>query len=177
MTSYRRVVLVATIIAAFAVGSFYGSLQFSQAAPNLGDAASLTQNNEFTGVLNKFPKGIYIGEQGTGGVTFFNGTIINQTTTSSGAGIPVTIGDDLRVDGQIWRGANAGTSDSMPVKVDDNLEVTGTVIGGNIMTESIERPTGTPVLVTTTTSGTNCTSPEADDGAGYFEVVVNFDWH
>jgi len=56
MNSYKRFVLVAAIVAAFAVGSFYGSLHFTQAASSLSDAASISQNNTFTGVQNKFPR-------------------------------------------------------------------------------------------------------------------------
>jgi stage V sporulation protein SpoVS len=67
---------------------------------------------------------VKIGAQGTGGVTFFNGTIVNETTTS-GADNPVTFGDNVRIDGRIYRGATAGTADSLPVVVNDNMEVLG----------------------------------------------------
>jgi len=65
-----------------------------------------------------------VGAQGVGGVTFFNGTIVNNTTTS-GADNPVTFGDNVRIDGRIYRGATAGTSDSLPLLVNDNMEVAG----------------------------------------------------
>lgn len=86
-------------------------------------------DNTFTGTVNWFPNGIKIGQQGTGGVTFFNGTIVNETTTDSGDGIPVTFGDDVRIDGQLWRGETAGSGDSMPVKINDDLDVSGTISG------------------------------------------------
>ncbi len=65
-----------------------------------------------------------IGSQGVGGVTWFNGTIINDTT-DNGTDNPVTFGDNVRIDGRVWRGATAGTSDSQPFIVNDNMEVAG----------------------------------------------------
>ena len=41
-------------------------------------------------------------------VTFFNGTAVNNTTNAEGEGNPFTVGDDMRVDGRVWRGATAG---------------------------------------------------------------------
>lgn len=66
-----------------------------------------------------------VGQQSVGGVTFFNGTIINDTTDSTGADNPVTFGDNVRIDGRVYRGATAGTGDSMPFIVNDNMEVKG----------------------------------------------------
>lgn len=85
---------------------------------------------------------IKVGKQGVGGVTFFNGTIINETTGENDDPVPVTIGDDVRIDGAIWRGANSGPGDSMPIKLNDDvniygkLEVSGTVNGLHIAKES-----------------------------------------
>ena len=67
-----------------------------------------------------------VGAQGTGGVTYFNGSIVNNTTTS-GADNPVTFGDNVRIDGRIYRGATPGTSDSLPLLINDNLEVAGSL--------------------------------------------------
>src|SRR5574340_276594 len=64
-----------------------------------------------------------IGRQGVGGVTYFNGTMKNNTTGTGGADNPVTIGDNLRVDGRVYRGTSAGTTDSSPFIINDNLEV------------------------------------------------------
>lgn len=77
-----------------------------------------------------------VGKQGTGGVTFFNGSIQNNTTTNS-VDNPVTIADNLRIDGRVYRGATAGTSDILPFIVNDNMEVTGSLtvtgtITGNV---------------------------------------------
>lgn len=74
---------------------------------------------------NWFKKGIRIGSQGTGGVTFFNGTIVNETTRE-GKDNPVTFGDNVRIDGVVFRGETPGkSSDEFPVKIDDRLMVLG----------------------------------------------------
>ncbi|MBU1178035.1 hypothetical protein KJ903_02345, partial [Patescibacteria group bacterium] len=49
---------------------------------------------------------IRIGSQGTGGVTYFNGSIVNSTTGSGGVDNPVTFGDNVRIDGGIQRGTS-----------------------------------------------------------------------
>ncbi|MBU2229154.1 hypothetical protein KJ810_01980 [Patescibacteria group bacterium] len=66
-----------------------------------------------------------VGDQGTGGVTFFNGTIVNQTTTEAGADNPVAFGDNVRIDGTIFRGATEGPGDDYPVKLNDDVRVFG----------------------------------------------------
>lgn len=83
-------------------------------------------DNTFTGIVNFFPNGIRIGQQGTGGVTYFNGTIANITTTD-GRDNPVTVGDNLRVDGRIQRGHNL-PSDGWNVIIDDGLEINKTLL-------------------------------------------------
>ncbi|MBU0964109.1 hypothetical protein KKC06_03660 [Patescibacteria group bacterium] len=71
-----------------------------------------------------------VGAQGMGGVTQFNGTIINNTT-QDGADLPVTFGDNVRIDGRVYRGAGDGPYDDKPFIINDNawvvgdLEVTG----------------------------------------------------
>ena len=75
---------------------------------------------------------VVIGAQDVGGVTFFNGTIVNDTTTNS-VDNPVTFGDNVRIDGRVWRGAEAGTSDTMPFIVNDNMEVTGSLEVANLI--------------------------------------------
>ena len=57
-----------------------------------------------------------VGKANQGGVTFFNGSIVNESG-------PVTVADDLRVDGVITR----LNDDAKPVKVGDDLEVEGDV--------------------------------------------------
>ena len=71
-----------------------------------------------------------VGLEGVGGVTFFNGTIVNETSNDAGEGNPVTFGDDVRIDGRVHRGATAGTADSQPFIVNDNMEVLGSLIVG-----------------------------------------------
>jgi hypothetical protein len=77
-----------------------------------------------------------VGAQGVGGVTFFNGTIVNNTTTS-GADNPVTFGDNVRIDGRVYRGATAGTGDSLPFLVNDNMEVAGSLTIGSLASSGV----------------------------------------
>jgi len=59
---------------------------------------------------------------GSGGVLFANGTIINVTRTiKDNKPVPITMGDDLRVDGEIWRGPKKGIADNMPLKISDTM--------------------------------------------------------
>lgn len=67
-----------------------------------------------------------VGSQGSGGVTFFNGTIVNNTT-SDGNDNPVTISDNLRVDGGIQRGHNL-PNDQWGVKILDDMTVFGELV-------------------------------------------------
>ncbi|MFH2104684.1 MAG: hypothetical protein ABII72_00410 [Parcubacteria group bacterium] len=67
---------------------------------------------------------VHIGsvEPDVGGVTYFNGTIRNIALDENGGDtIPVTFGDDVRIDGAIWRGTSKGTADDMPVKIADSV--------------------------------------------------------
>jgi hypothetical protein len=80
---------------------------------------------------------IKVGAQGVGGVTFFNGTILNNTTDANNNGIPVTFGDDVRIDGALWRGATAGPQgDTNYLKLNDDVRVYGnlTVDSGKTIT-------------------------------------------
>lgn len=109
-----------------------------------------------------------VGEQGTGGVTFFNGTIVNQTTTSGGADNPVTFGDKVRIDDTIYRGATEGPGDDLPLKLNDDVRIYGDLtVDGNISgqletTRRVELPltafvtdaTGIPTPVDATTTPT-----------------------
>ena len=78
---------------------------------------------------------IKVGAQGVGGVTFFNGTIVNATTGDDDANNPVTFGDDVRIDGRVYRGATAGpeTDSSTPFIINDNLQVLGTIQGSSLI--------------------------------------------
>ncbi len=122
MTKYSRTLLIAAVVAVMAMGTTYVAF----GATSLDDAASKSQDNAFSAISNWFKKGVKIGDQGVGGVTQFNGTIINNTTTN-GLGNPVTFGDDVRIDGKLSRGAlNA----SKPVWVTGGLKVEGNVQQG-----------------------------------------------
>lgn len=79
---------------------------------------------------------LHVGAQGVGGVTYFNGTIINNTTTS-GADNPVTFGDNVRIDGRIYRGSVAGTSDTLPVLINDNVEIAGSLTVASIASAGV----------------------------------------
>lgn len=61
---------------------------------------------------------IRVGQQSTGGVTFFNGTIINETKDYDGNDLPVTVGDDMRIDGELFR-TEVGGDD--PIKLADTI--------------------------------------------------------
>ena len=75
-----------------------------------------------------------VGLQGIGGVTFFNGTIVNETTTD-GADNPVTFGDNVRIDGRVYSGATPGITDTHTFKINDNVEIAGTLtVGGQRLT-------------------------------------------
>lgn len=109
MSKYTKVVLIAGLCALFAIGT--SVVVFA------ADYAERDTDNVFTGVVNWFKKGIKIGQQGSGGVTFFNGTIVNNTTTA-GKDNPVTIGDKLRVDDVFYRIEVGGSN---PLKFADTL--------------------------------------------------------
>ena len=100
----------------------------ASSADRLQPASSLVVEDELQVLGTARAYSIRIGAQGYGGVTFFNGTIINETTdVDTGAEQPVTFGDDIRVDGQLWRGENsgAGLNDNRELTVNDDMIVTG----------------------------------------------------
>lgn len=120
---------------------------------------------------------IKVGKQGSGGVTFFNGTVINNTTGVSSSDNPVTIGDNLRVDGRIYRGATPGTSDTQPVIINDNAQVEGTLsVGGNSV-KGEKRYEGTidtdadGDFIATYTTTADCSAP------GYGATIKYYDYH
>ena len=95
------------------------------ASQTFNEKVQINGDLEATGTIS-FPAGVHIGQQGTGGVTFFNGTIINDTTDDEGESNPVTFGDDIRVDGYIYRGAPDAEVNN-PVRIADSLEVVGSL--------------------------------------------------
>lgn len=108
MTKYSKVVTAVAVAAALAVG-----VTAVAATPAYTD-----QDNTFTSIVNWFKKGITIGEQGSGGVTFYNGTIVNNTTNDDGEDNPVTVGDKMRIDDTIFRMEEGG---SYPVRFGDTV--------------------------------------------------------
>lgn len=61
---------------------------------------------------------IKVGKQGVGGVTFFNGTIVNSTTDENGNDNPITFGDNVRIDGSLYRTEPGGDN---PMKIEDTI--------------------------------------------------------
>ena len=61
---------------------------------------------------------LVVGAQGYGGVTYFNGSIINDTVDDDGNNIPVTFADDVRIDGELYRTEKGGDN---PVKLSDTI--------------------------------------------------------
>jgi len=84
---------------------------------DLQPAATIVYNEDLTVNGTGRFNSVYIGKQGVGGVTFFNGTIINITKTN-GIDNPVTFGDNVRFDGEIWRIEKGGKN---PLKISDTL--------------------------------------------------------
>jgi len=103
-----------------------------------------------------------VGKQGEGGVTFFNGTIINETTGANDADNPVTFGDNVRIDGRVYRGATAGTGDTLPFIVNDNMEVAGTLTVGNVTATGF---TGSGIVSSDNLANNAVTSTKITDGA------------
>jgi len=93
-------------------------LASASTADVLQPASTITYNEEL--VVNATARfdSVYIGKQDEGGVTFFNGTIINTTTTSAGVGNPVTFGDDVQIDGELFRTEVGGDN---PLKLADTI--------------------------------------------------------
>ena len=65
-----------------------------------------------------FVPSLKVGSQEVGGVTFFNGTIVNNTTDANDADQPVTFGDNVRIDGTIFRTEEGGDN---PIKLGDSI--------------------------------------------------------
>jgi len=99
--------------------------QSASTADRLQPASTITYNEELvvnhTGRFNS----VYIGKQDEGGVTFFNGTIVNSTTGDEDADNPVTFGDNVRIDGRVHRGEDFGPGDDMPFIINDDVQIMG----------------------------------------------------
>ena len=87
----------------------------------LQPASTITYNEDLTvNGTGRFDS-IYIGKQDVGGVTFFNGTIVNATTGDGGNDNPVTFGDGVRIDGLVWGGPSKGNVSDQALKIGDTL--------------------------------------------------------
>lgn len=90
-------------------------------ADELQPAQTITYDEELiVNATGRFDS-VYIGstEAGIGGVTFFNGTIVNASVDEDGEDtIPVTFGDDVRIDGEIYRTEVGGDN---PIKLADSI--------------------------------------------------------
>jgi len=119
-------------------------------------------------------RSLMVGEQDVGGVTYFNGTIIN-TTTNSGADNPVTFGDNVRIDGRVYRGATAGTSDSQPFIVNDNMEVTGSLTVGNLLgTGIVSSDNISDATIATTDIADDAVTPAKINGDGGANLPIAY---
>jgi len=99
-----------------------------------------------------------VGKQGVGGVTYFNGTIINNTKGTGNSDNPVTFGDNVRIDGYVFRGPTAGAGDSKPFKINDDEEVVGNLtVGGNSTISGSSTITGGSTVTGNETVGGNLT--------------------
>ena len=117
---------------------------------------------------------LQVGSQGAGGVTFFNGTIINNTTDSEGADQPVTFGDNVRIDGSLQRGNNSDT-DAWPVKVDDDLMVYGDLsVTGSLSSSSWGSQSG---VISIPAAGCHFTSTKATNMGNYISVEESHDYY
>ena len=108
------------LIVVFGLFALVGVASASQ-ADTLQPASVITYNEEVVVNNTLRADSAYIGSTaaGVGGVTFFNGTIVNNSVDSDGAStIPVTFGDDVRIDGEIYR-TEVGGDD--PIKLADTI--------------------------------------------------------
>jgi hypothetical protein len=107
-----------------------------------------------------------VGAQGVGGVTFFNGTIINDTKTSTGGDNPVAFGDNVRIDGRVYRGALAGVTDTQPFLVNDNMEVAGSLTAASLSTGALTATSlvGAGIVSSDNLASNSVTSAKIADG-------------
>lgn len=138
---------VSTLVSVLAVSGVAYAASIN-ATSKLGGSSGDDFEFDGTGRFNS----VVIGKQGSGGVTFFNGTIVNGTTTN-GNDNPVTFGDNVRIDGRVYRGANAGggLGDSNPFVINDDAQVAGslTVGGTDIFAEIDTKASKTDVYTKT----------------------------
>ncbi|NQV12671.1 MAG: hypothetical protein HQ530_00005 [Parcubacteria group bacterium] len=123
---FKSSILVSAII--IAGGAFLIATGVSAASTDsLQPASTITYNENLVVNGSGQFSSLRVGSQGTGGVTYFNGSIVNSTTGDGGADNPVTFGDSVRIDGAITRGASG---QNMPVRIGGNLRTDGQLWGG-----------------------------------------------
>ncbi|MFA6197627.1 MAG: hypothetical protein WC734_00525 [Patescibacteria group bacterium] len=91
------------------------------------------------------------------GVTTFNGTMINTTKGTNNFDNPIAIGDNLRVDGRVYRGTTPGTTDSKPFIINDNAQIDGSLTVVGSLTSN-----GLPVSTTKRYDGTFDVTADGD---------------
>ncbi len=189
MKKYSKIVVTVAVAAALAVG-----VTAVAATPAYTD-----QDNTFTSIVNWFKKGITIGEQGSGGVTFYNGTIVNNTTDDDGNENPVTFGDKVRIDDTIFRMEEGGSypvrfGDTVVPAVGSTYSLGSSSFGWNnlylngMATQDLADPGLMKAAVSVTAAGTtparsveNVNDQTADvsithvNNSGEYEVDFNFD--
>ena len=100
---------------------FVAGMASASDVETLQPASAITYNEDLTvNGTGRFDS-VYIGKQDIGGVTFFNGTIVNSTTGDGDSDNPVTFGDGVRIDGLIWGGPNKGNVTDQALKIADTL--------------------------------------------------------
>lgn len=111
--------LFGVLLVVFGVFVVLGTVSASD-AEILQPAEEVVYNEDVTVNGTMRADSAYIGstEPGVGGVTFFNGTMINASIDEEGEGIPLTLGDDVRIDGEIWRMEKGGDN---PIRISDNV--------------------------------------------------------
>ena len=108
------------LIGIFGLFLLCGSVSAST-TESLQPATTITYNEDLTVNGTGRFNSAYIGstEAGVGGVTFFNGTMINNSVDTDGQStIPLTLGDDVRIDGEIYRIEVGGGN---PIKLADTI--------------------------------------------------------
>jgi len=127
-----KIKAIGTLVCAFAFLTVVG-VASAASGSDLQPANTITYNeaveiNSTLTVANPgyFTEGVHIGSTvaDEGGVTYFNGTIVNAAIDADGEDtIPVTFGDDVRIDGEIYRTEVGGDN---PLKISDTFRPTTT---------------------------------------------------
>ncbi|MFC1617729.1 hypothetical protein ACFL2B_00435 [Patescibacteria group bacterium] len=167
MTKYQKIFVVAGLCVAFATAGVLAS-----PGVQADEVVRTGANNVFTGI-NQFPS-IKIGAEGVGGVTFFNGSIVNATTDDAGNDNPVTFGDNVRIDGMLTRGPDA----DKPVWIGSGLKVDGGIEGIGVsdvdgLQDDLDGKAGSSDAYTKTESDARYYTQTAADAAFYSRTTAD----